>query len=105
MGESKVTVDAGVCGMITVVNAKMNDDGEVAVDIKSDCPAVLRMSWGIKPVYPFLVVESPMNETDVYRLASEHLTHTACPVPSGILKAIEVAGDLGIKRDARITVE
>lgn len=105
MGECKVTIDAGVCRKMTTVSAWMNADGEVEVDIKSDCPAVLRMSWGIKPVYPFLVVESPMCGTDIYRLASENLTHTACPVPSGILKAIEVAGDLGIKRDAHITVE
>lgn len=105
MGECKVTVDAGVCKMVSVITATMNEDGEVEVDIKSDCPAVLKMSWGIKPVFPFLVVESPMNETEIYQLASEHLRHTACPVPSGILKAIEVAGDLGIKRNATITVE
>lgn len=105
MGECKVTVDAGVCKRITTIDAKMNEDGEVEVDIRSDCPDVLRMSWAIKPVFPFLVVESPMCETDIYQLASKNLTHTACPVPSGILKAIEVAGELGIKRDAYIRIE
>ena len=105
MGECKVTVDAGVCKMITVVNAKTNDDGYVEVDIKSDCPYVLKMSWAIKPVFAFTVVESPMNETEIYELASKNLAHTACPVPSGILKAIEVAGELGIKRDAYIKIE
>lgn len=105
MGECKVTVDAGVCKRITVIKAKMDDEGYVKVDIESDCPDVLRMSWGIEPVFPFTVIESPMNETQIYQLASQELTHTACPVPAGILKAIEVAGDLGIKRDAYIKIE
>jgi len=91
--------------MITTISAKTNKDDMVEVEIHSDCPHVLKMSWGIKPVFAFLVVEAPMCETDIYRLASENLAHTACPVPSGILKAIEVAGDLGIKRDAHIKIE
>jgi len=105
MGECKVTVDSGVCKMITVIDAKMNDDGMVEVDIHSDCPYVLKLSWGIKPVFAFMVVESPMNETEIYQLASERLAHTACPVPSGILKAIEVAGELGLKRDVHMKIE
>ena len=105
MGECKVTVDSGVCKMITTINAKTNKEDMVELDIKSDCPYVLKMSWAIKPVFAFLVVEAPMCETDIYQLASKNLAHTACPVPAGILKAIEVAGDLGIKRDAYIKIE
>jgi len=91
--------------MITTINAKTNEDDMVELDIQSDCPYVLKMSWALKPVFAFLVVETPMCETDIYQLASKNLAHTACPVPSGILKAIEVAGELGIKRDASIKIE
>jgi len=91
--------------MITTINARTNEDDMVELDIQSDCPYVLKMSWALKPVFAFLVVEAPMCETDIYQLASKNLAHTACPVPSGILKAIEVAGELGIKRDAYIKIE
>ena len=105
MGECKVTVDSGVCKMITVINAKTNDLGEVVLDIQSDCGNVLRMSWGLKPMFAFCVVEERMCRTDVYKQASEELPHAACPVPSAIIKAIEVAGDLGLKRDVSIKIE
>ncbi|MDR0335209.1 MAG: hypothetical protein LBH69_04920 [Methanomassiliicoccaceae archaeon] len=105
MGKSKVTVDAGVCKMITVINARTNEDGYVELEIESDCPNILRMSWGLKPEFAFMVVEAPMNKTQIYKLASEDIPHTACPVPSAMLKAIEIAGDLGIKRDVHITIE
>ena len=105
MADCKVTVDAGVCKMRTVIIAKTNEDGEVVLDIQSDCSKVLEMSWGVKPVYAWSCVESPMNETEIYQLASKCLKHAACPVPCAVLKAIEVAGELGIKRDAVITIE
>ena len=92
--------------MITVVTAKPNPDtGMVELEIQSDCPNVLRMSWTLKPICPYTEVEGEMNETDVYKLASESIPHAACPVPCGMIKAIEVAGGLGLKRDVTIKVE
>ena len=38
------------------------------------------------------------------RMAAKHCKHTACPVPSGILKAIEVASGLALPKDASIEV-
>ena len=105
MGQCKATVDAGVCKMVTVIDAVMNDDGYVELKIESECPNVLRLSWALKPEFAFMIVEAPMNTTEIYRIASEELPHAACPVPSGIIKAIEVAGDLGIKRDVHIKME
>ena len=92
--------------MITIVTAKANPDtGMVDVEIQSDCPNVLKMSWSVKPICPYTEVEGAMNETDVYKIASESLPHAACPVPCGMIKAIEVAGGLGLKRNVTINVE
>ncbi|MCL2295986.1 MAG: hypothetical protein FWC29_02755 [Methanomassiliicoccaceae archaeon] len=104
--ECKVTVDAGVCKMVTVITAKANPEtGMVDIDIQSDCPNILKMSWSIKPICPYTEVEEEMCKTDIYTLASGTLPHAACPVPCGIIKAVEVAGDLGLKRDVTIKIE
>jgi hypothetical protein len=104
--ECKVTVDAGVCKMRTIITAKANPDtGMVDVDIQSDCPNLLKLSWSFKSVCPYTEVEAPMKETEVYKAASEVIPHAACPVPCGMIKAIEVAGGLGLKRDVTIKVE
>lgn len=102
----KVTVDAGVCKMKTVITATANDEtGMIELDIQSDCPSILKMSWSIKPICPYSEIGSSINETEVYKMANEKIPHSACPVPCGIIKAIEVAGGLGIKRNVTITVE
>ena len=46
-----------------------------------------------------------MIQNPVYITASEHLNHSACPVACATLKAIEVAADLGLKRDVHLTIE
>jgi hypothetical protein len=46
-----------------------------------------------------------MNETVIYKWASERLPHAACPVPCALVKAVEVAGDLGLKRAVKIEIE
>ncbi len=100
--ECKVCVDAGVCKMKTLITAKDNGMGLIEIDIKSDCPNILKMSWKLEPMSPYAEVEANFMNSSVYKLAAETIPHTACPVPAGIIKALEVAGDLGLKRDASI---
>lgn len=100
--ECKVCVDAGVCKMKTLITAKDNGMGLIEIDIKSDCPNILKMSWKLEPMSPYAEVEAPFMESTVYKLAHDAIPHTACPVPAGIIKALEVAGDLGLKRDSTI---
>lgn len=102
MGNCKVFVDAGVCKMKTTITAKENDMGLVDLKIESDCPNILKMSWGLKPMSPYAEVETKFNKSEIYRLANDTIPHTACPVPSAMIKALEVAGGLGLKRDCQI---
>ena len=48
-----VCVDAGVCKMKTLIIAKENDMGMVEIEIKSDCPNILKMSWRLEPMSPY----------------------------------------------------
>ena len=100
-----VCVDAGVCRMITHVHAVQQEDMMVRISIESDCHNILKMSWSIKDVNPYTEIESPICESEIYKIASRTLPHAACPVPSAIIKAVEVASDMGIKRDVTIKIE
>lgn len=103
MPDCKICVDAGVCKMKTIITAAADEMGMVKLDIKSDCPNILRMSWKIESYSPYAEVEAEFYKSEIYKLAQETpIPHTACPVPCAIIKAIEVAGDLGLKRDVSI---
>jgi hypothetical protein len=44
-------------------------------------------------------------ENPVYIAAAKHYKHAACPVPSGIVKAIEVACGLALPKDVSFKIE
>jgi hypothetical protein len=105
--ECTVTVMAGVCAMTTKIHAKMNDDMSVTLEIETDCPQI-KKGLEAEPIpigMPWDEVGVPMLESGVYKWASEHLRHTACPVPSCVIKAVEAAGGLGLKKDPIIKIE
>lgn len=102
MTDCRVCVDAGVCKMRTLITAKDNGMGMIELDIKSDCPNVLKMSWKLEPMSPYAEVEAEFSKSTIYKLADDAIPHTACPVPSAMVKALEVAGDLGLKRGVTI---
>ncbi len=106
MGTCTVKVDPGVCQLKSTVTAEMGDDGmTVNVKIDSDCKFVRQFGEALKPIEAYTEFSLPVLENPVYICASEHLQHSACPVACAVLKAIEVAADLGLKRDVHFTIE
>lgn len=102
-GESTVKVFAGICAKNTTVHVKMNDDMTVSVTLESDCPMVTKNP--LPPISPYEEIATPMNQSAVYKWASENIGHTACPVPCAIIKGIEVASGMALKKNPIIEIE
>lgn len=105
MTECKVTVDAGACRRVTVITAVGDDMGVVTVTLDTDCEYLQKLAPHLEPITSYMEVEAPISTTTIYKLATEHLPHATCPVPCGVLKAVEVAGGLGLKKDVSINIE
>ena len=104
MSECKTTVKAGVCQKTTTIYATLADDMmTVNIRIESDCPMVSKCPELCINAYE--EVGAPFNESKVYAWATENIRHTACPVPCAIVKSLEAAGDLGLKRPVSIDLE
>jgi len=102
---AKVNVDAGVCGYMTKIEATPNGGTEVKLDIVSDCPHVQALAEEYKTAEGMKEVLAPFGEGKLFESAKKHIKHAACPVPSGIMKAIEVASGLALPRDVTMKVE
>lgn len=104
MSETAI-VKAGVCGKTTRITATPSDDMmSVTVRIESDCPMVSKVPI-IEDIACYEEVGTPFNESKVYAWASENIRHTACPVPCGVVKCIEAAAGLGLKKPVSIEWE
>jgi hypothetical protein len=100
---ARTEIEAGVCGRGAVVDARMDGD-ECVLAIESECPGIQRMAAELTHVDPMREITYRGEGPLILQMAAKHCKHPACPVPAGIIKAVEVAAGLALPRDAAIRV-
>lgn len=96
-------IDAGICGFVTTVRTS-SDGRSMKVEIESDCEHIRKLGAVLTEVDPFREITFRGEGPLTLALAREHCAHAACPVPTGVLKAIEVEAGLALPRDVTISV-
>jgi hypothetical protein len=98
---AKAEIHAGICGFNTTVRTTM--DGEVCkVSIESECKAIQKLAEHLTEVDPLGEISSRRRMPKTLDAGHQYCTHAACPVPVGIIKAIEVEAHLALPADATI---
>lgn len=100
---TKARISAGICGFATTVTAR-GDLSSCAVSLDSDCPAVRQLAAELTRVDPMREVSQGGAPPVIRALAAGHCLHAACPVPVGILKAVEVEAGLALPADVFIEI-
>ena len=95
-------IDSGICGFCTTVHTTTGDGRMVQLRFESTCEHVQSLAEHLVEVDAYREISYRGEGPVTLRVAAEHLVHPACPVPSGILKAIEVESGLALPKDASI---
>lgn len=98
---TRVTIFSGICGFSTEIVAERVDKKKINIRITSECEMVKAMAQDISTL-DMMVAFIGFMDNPVYKAASRHLRHVACPVPSGILKTLEVEAGLCLPKDVSI---
>jgi hypothetical protein len=101
----KVTVDAGVCGFVSKIEADSSDGQNATVSFSTDCPNLKPLEKEIKTIDGFSECFGKISTTESYKIADEYVKHPACPVPCGIVKAVEAACGLALPKSCSIVIE
>ncbi|MBI0584198.1 MAG: hypothetical protein ISF22_08235 [Methanomassiliicoccus sp.] len=100
-GQICLSVDPGVCRFKTKIVAKYVD-GNIHFEIDTDCPHVKKLKGELpEELTPFDALKMPFSSNPVYNACGKVLAHSACPVPSALIKSAEVAAGFGLKRAVR----
>ncbi len=99
-----VIVQSGSCGYSVTITAEKGTDKKVSISIQTECEMIKKMEGDLQGL-DRLTVLTGFHHNPVYASAARHLKHVACPVPSAILKAIEVEAGLNIAKDATIVFQ
>jgi len=98
---AKAEIFAGICGFSTTVRASQNEAG-VDLDIQSECQAIQKLAEQLKQVDPWKEISARRSVPQSLEMGMKYCTHAACPVPSGIIKAVEVEAGLALPKDVTI---
>jgi len=96
-----MVVSAGVCGFTTTVKAEKTNRKKVKVTLDTECEMVSNMGKDLETL-DMMAVFTGFLDNPVYRAAAKHLKHVSCPVPSAVLKAVEVELELALPRDVEM---
>ncbi len=98
---TKVIVNPGACGFIVEVTAEKGKDKKVHIFLETGCEMVRKMLDDIGAIEVMALFSGLLNNP-VYRSAAKNLKHVSCPVPSGILKAVEVEAGMAVPKEVSI---
>lgn len=98
---ARAEISSGICGFTTTVETQM-EDSHCGLSIKSECEAVQRLAEELTQVDPFREITFKGEGPLTLELATKHCNHAACPVPVGIIKAVEVEAGLALPADVTI---
>jgi hypothetical protein len=102
-GMTKSVIRSGVCGFTTEVVARAESEF-CSLMIDSDCPTIQKLAEELRQVDPREEITYRGKGPITLELARQHCLHPACPVPAGIIKAVEVEAGLALPKDAAIVV-
>ena len=98
---AKAEIESGQCGFATVVIASMN--GKVcSLSITSDCEAIQKLASELTEVEPYREISFNKNLPLTFEMAAKCCPHAACPVPVGIIKAVEIEAGMAVPADVSI---
>jgi len=93
-----------MCGFDTLVEISMEED-LVNIVITSECEAIQRLAKELLQVNPYKEISYRRSSPQAPQLGMKYFTPAACPVPVGIIKAIEVEAGLALPADVSITIQ
>ena len=99
---TRVSVKPGICGFTTTIEIEKIDKKRLSCKITSDCKTVTTLNESLSEIDKWDALK-PKTESGLYIKLCEHPLHLSCPVPVGIIKAVEVEAGLALARDVSIS--
>jgi hypothetical protein len=96
----RVIADPGICGFICSISAWKDGDG-VRFNIRSDCDQIKELAMHLGPI-KMKELFVPLTKSPVFLSAEKSKCHHACPIPSSLIKAAEVALGLALPKEVTI---
>lgn len=101
---AKVVVEAGICGFVTTIEAVQEDRHNLKLTIDTPCPSLKPLATELATVDGMKECFAKIGESNIFAVTRKYCKHAACPVPTAIHKAVEVASQIALPKDVKMTI-
>ena len=102
----KTVIEPGACGFKVLLKAGFDEEnkGLVNITFHSACEMVTGLNEDFKNLNWKQGVFKKMLDSYVYKACSDKLKHVDCPVPSAILKTLQVLVGAAVEQEVQIKI-
>lgn len=101
----KLKVNPGICGLITEIEVEALDGMNAEFKVESQCENIRNLVDAVNSVNGYDEVFKKYGTGLIAKAAAVHCPHAACPVPTAMLKGVEVVCGLALAKDSEIKFE
>lgn len=98
----KLKVNPGICGLMTEIEVEAPDSMNAEFKVESQCEHIRKLVEDVPSVKGYDEVFKKYGEGAIAKAAAVHCPHAACPVPTAMLKGVEVVCGLALPKDIEI---
>lgn len=102
---AKLNVNPGICGFPTQIEVNTSNKRNCTVKLTTKCPNIQTMDQELQELDAYKECFAKVGDSMVFEVARKHCKHAACPIPTGIIKGIEVACGLALPKTVEISFE
>jgi len=100
------TIHAGVCGFVTHVTARSEDQQHVAFEVNSTCETITALAATLPTVDAYAELGAGF-DGELWSAIRSHLKGccSGCVVPAGLFKTMQVAAGVALPQTASVEVK
>lgn len=102
---TRLIVDPGACGFNCKIEVKKVGKYNVTINIQSPCKQIKKMAAEVNDINFLDICRGSFGQNTVTQSAARCGLHPSCPIPCGLIKAVEAELGMAVKKNIGFTYE
>ena len=102
---TRLIIEPGACGFTCKVEVEKLGKYQATVKVESECKQIKKLADEVTEIDFLEISRFPFGQNDLSQSAARCKLHQSCPIPCGVIKAIEAELGMAVKKNISFTYE
>ncbi len=100
---TRLIVDPGACGFTCKVEVEKTGKYQVTIRVQSQCKQIKKLAAEVGEINFLEIYRGPYGQNPISQSAARCKLHPSCPIPCGMIKAVEAELGMAVKKNVGFT--